>query len=237
MSLNLPRHEAGTEINAADWNVQADLLEALLNGPGAVPAGTGLADDSFAENFPVAVVQTISGASPVRLGKTILLRVAASPHEPIQFVYDTTLGKWVSDPFPAIGQLESTSTSSAGYVDTNPERLERRIIPNFKALYDAGVRPQAFVSALLDNDGANDTFLRAAIREFNDNDGTLSAEILTGGEIVNNGTTGRYQVADWATMTGTAPTKTHGLLLVQVRCTAGTGTIDTGSVWLRWVSA
>lgn len=239
MSLSLDRHDPGSTIDSDDLNDAADALEDVLNGPDATPAGTGLGDTNWAAGAPVVVGANVAALAPVRGGKTALLRVGATPFDSVALVYDASLTKWVSEAAPAVQQQETDGIpAGASYLDGESAFFPKHLIPNFKLLYDAGLRPQVFVAALLDNTGANDTFFRAVIKGFADGDDALSAELLTGGEISNNGTTGRYQVdSGWETMAGSAPTEAHAYLIAQTRAETTSGTVDDGSIWLRWVSA
>lgn len=221
-----------SEITNDDVNANNALLEAALNGPSL--GGTGIEQVNLAANTPVVVSGSIAGLGSVRAGKAGLLRPGFSL---IAVVYDATLGKWVSDAFPAIGQQEADSVTATAYPNfpLTAQEWPMCFLPDYQAIYNAGLRLQVFVAALLDNSGANTTFLRARLGLLNAGEAALTAGDAAG-EISNVGTTATYKTSGWVTLSTTTPSKAYAYLCAEARTTAGTATISQGTIMGRWVS-
>lgn len=236
-TLSLQDVALRSEITNDDVNdVNAD-LEAALNGPSI--GGTGIEQVNLAAGVPVVVASSLSGLGPVRQGKLGMLKIASFGQTDYRtLVYDATLAKWVSEQVGQLTQQAQDTTTSATYVQLTVIQLQMLALPNFRAHYDAGLRLQVHVTALLDNSGANDSFLRASLLGFSNLDTALTASFQNGGEVVNNGTTGRYQTSGWVPMSAGAPTKEHAYLVGEhKRGAAGTCTTMDTSIRCRWVSA
>jgi hypothetical protein len=218
-----------------DVNTNNGLIEAALNGP--TIGGTGVEQVNLGPGTPVVQASSVAGLGPTRAGKMGLLKMGSGLFDFLAVVFDATLNKWVSEPIGHLAQQEQASTASATYVQASRDQLPMLALPDFKVHYDAGLRLQVHVNGLLDNSGANDTFLRASLVGFSSGDTVLTASFENGGEIVNNGTTGRYKTSGWVAMSAGAPTKDHAYLIAEVKRTAGTGTIDDAAILARWVSA
>jgi hypothetical protein len=141
-------------------------------------------------------------------------------------------------------QADQAGTSSGSYGDlaiTNliPRQAEVR---NFKALWDAGLRPQIRITSWLNGGTSGSTIaLRAAIGYFDDGDSNSAwtlAQLVTGDLCSVTGTTDSLKISDWADVTGTAPTsQAHGIVRIQVKGTGSNGTMRATVCSLRWVSS
>jgi hypothetical protein len=242
-ALSITRDVApSTEIEAADLNTPWDEIEDALNGPTSANPGTGLDGSNFAANFPVVVATTVGGLGPTRAGKIGKLRLGTVPFDYIGLVFDATLGKWVSPAVPAINQQGAETFTASTFSAFAGDELPRLFVPRLKLLYQAGLRPQVWTGARLSNSGANTTRVRVTVREFGPGDSALSAAVFLGAEVVHTAAAATYKVQPWTTMTLDAafpngPTKDDGSLVAEGNRTAGTGTVESMGVWLRWVSA
>lgn len=202
--------------------------------------GLGAQGPTGAAVVPVATTVSGLGGTPAN-GVVGMIRAGATPYEFTQLIYDSTYGKWVSQA-QAILVCESVAdmlvnVSTGGvYTDVVVTSFPRYpTVPNFKALYDAGLRPQVCVSAWMNASAANNMFLRAAFSTANDGDssGSFSRD-LTGGEISVTGATDTYKTSGWADMTG-APTRAHGLFMLQYKTSTNVSDARGATVGLRWV--
>lgn len=108
----------------------------------------------------IVIANTIAGLGSVSDGKQGLLRLGATPYEFLGLVYDSTYGKWVSDPM-SIGIV--ADASSAG---------------------DSGTGAWKIVTA-----GAGNTFLGCAILPLKSHtDAGLSLQLRVAGDMKRTGT-------------------------------------------------
>jgi hypothetical protein len=172
-----------------------------------------------------------------------MIRVGSSPYEFMQMAFDQEYNKWVA-PYIWVARQHGAGpafNTSTTYVGMSYLEASNTLIPNFRALYEAGLKPQVFCSGFLDNSGANDTFLRAGIVDVSDDDTStlpVSEDIMTGAEISNNGTTQTWQTSPgWQDVTvAAAPDKDHAYVRLEYRVSGGTGTWAGCGLGLRWVA-
>lgn len=170
-------------------------------------------------------------------GTPAKLRIGSSPHEFIGLVWDATYDKWVT---PLIGQAHNTEDAALSSGSTTYATFSiapRLIVKNFKAIYDAGLRMEAFCSGVLQNSGANTTFLRVGLFDFDDGDTGVSTGVVgSASEITHVGATATAKISGWGLVSGT-PTQTHGTLIAEVKVSAGTGSWAYLNFGYRFVSA
>jgi hypothetical protein len=168
-------------------------------------------------------------------GRPVTLRAGSSPYYFVQFTYDEVYGKWVSTAHWTVGQIGTYTFSNTDYLPATVGEVGYVMLPGFKAIYDAGARPQVSVVGQLDNSDAGTTFIQANIREFASGD-TGFNEIGTGGEISHPGTTATIKWSDWSTVTFGSITDANAVLTLANKVSSGTGTVERASVNLRWVA-
>lgn len=167
------------------------------------------------------------------------LRLSSSPYHFITVVYDATRAKWVTPQLLTNfsvkdSAITSTATSYGVFSDTE---VTRTFIPFMKAMVDAGLSPEVcLVSQMFNSSGANTNFMQASFFDFDDGD-TGIVSVGTGGEISNTSSTSgapKYTTDGWEAVSIT-PTQTHGVMILQRKVSAGTGTFSVPQAWLRWV--
>jgi hypothetical protein len=207
---------AGDQI--ADAITAKDLtdIEARLLGPAATVAGLGTPVD----------------------GSIGTLAAGASPYELVTLTYNASLAKWVS-PF-ALGPVGITSgftSTSTSYVAVSDASVRRAHIPNFKDLYDAGLRLQLWAECDFHNSaGGNTSFIAVAMFEYSSGDPTVTQVGSTvGAEITVVGTTHTYRSSGWVDFNPAAPAKQNIVLISEVKVSAGTGTYGAPNVFYRLV--
>lgn len=183
---------------------------------------------------------TISGLGAAVHGRPCMVRAGTAPYHFVQMTYDDVYGKWVSSSVlnATIGTV--AIGAATGGVWTNlaeAAAYARPQIPGFKALYDAGLRPQAHIMALGQSANTLTNSLRPAIYELNSGDASLN-KIAHGGQIDWVSVTGNQWrlAAGWSDMTFTAsPSEAEAVLSVQYDHDIGS-TYWNISVLTRWVA-
>jgi hypothetical protein len=202
-------------------------LEILANGA-----------DPFPQYLLESVLSgTVLPSNPVA-GQPFLLRAGSTPFEFIALVYDATYGKWVSAPQQAMTTETGKTTTSTTYTGTFLGGQFAWVF-NGDALVTAGLTLQLAIGGLLSNSGANSTSLSGRVFAVDDGD-TSATAIFAGGapsEVSNTGTTATYKTSGWVQPTLDATAKTHYLLDLGGKVSAGTGTFSQCSLAFRWVSA
>lgn len=145
-------------------------------------------------------------------GMRVQLRLGSSPHEFISLVFDATYNKWISDVIAearitaALGGLNSTNSA---YVDILYGAI---ILPNFKDMYDAGLRPQFQTSAYLDST-SDVVFAGIAPRlgEFTDGDTALTSLLAgaSGNGVRVQTSTPTWKAGGWVQPSITAPAENN----------------------------
>ena len=185
-----------------------------------------------------AVATTIAGLADAPAdGAMAQLRVGISPYEFIALIYDSTYGKWVSPSVNVSGSLgsaTSATTANTTYTDLGPGRF---FIPEYQALYDAGLRPYCRIAGFLSNTsgGASSAQVRARVLDYDDGD-TAVVEVATSADptLTATGSTAIRMMSAWVALTG-APSQDHGLIVLQMK-TGGSGTASFTNfgALLRW---
>jgi len=222
-ALNLPRVKQAQAISGDTLiNLPAAALEALVNGT--------LDDANLAANAPVKLVTTLAG-EPARAGATRLLQAGSSR---LLVTYDATIGKYVSDPQFFVSQHEATSTISASPVAMSAAVMPKVFIPDFKAFYDAGLRPMVAGISKIDPSGAVTGSIRVEFFEFAAND-TVGSSVGVGPALTHNTDTATYKSVDWSFVAiSPAPTDAHAYMEVQISVTStGCGFSDS-YFEMRW---
>jgi hypothetical protein len=183
-----------------------------------------------------SVEDTVAELGPKIHGQPALLRVGPTPFEFVALVYDSTYGKWVSQPMRAWAQAGVVTTTSTGYTGFGSTGTYP-VVPHYKTAYDAGLRLQVFLSVTMRNNTAGQTtFIISDLYDIAD--GQAAATLLdTVGELQVTSMTSVYKMSVWGQFGGTAPSNAHGLIGVQVKVSGGTGTYEQISQLYRWVSA
>ena len=191
---------------------------------------------------PAVVASTVSGLGDVFNGKIGFLRAGASPYEFMVLYYDSALAKWVS---PAVtanpgGPGTNFTTTSAAYVVVSDASVLRPSVPNYKDLYNAGLRLQIWFKADFQCNTTGQTAF-IALTQYGYDDGDANVALLSatpGGELSQPGTAHAYHTSGWVTFDPAAPTKQHLNLITVVKSTGGAvGQYATVQTLLRFVSA
>ena len=110
-------------------------------------------------------------------------------------------------------------------------------LPNFKALWDSGLRPEFMLTAnLVNNTPAAVTRLSYSVTQYND--GEAATALLAAADensVFVTGTSALWTQSAWFAPSMSDPTKSHGLVQLEGRVSAGTGTFAGGVVRTRWV--
>lgn len=175
-------------------------------------------------------------------GKTALLRAGSSPYEYIGLIYDATLGKWVSAKEAAAKPASSgnPTTTSTTYALVNTD-YTRSVIPNYKDLYNAGLRLQVWLmSDLKNSSGANTSFMALRLNELADGDTAAPTQLGStfGGEVSIASATATRKFSGWVDFDPGAPSKQHAEFWLMIKVTAGTGTYnnsDFSEAYYRFV--
>jgi len=206
---------------AAGWQVMA-----------AVTAKT-LTD---VEDLSVVAV-TVAGLGTGFAGKHGLIRVGSTPFSFVALVYDSTLAKWVSEPVLWLVPVEVAGgavTDTLWVTGSNEHVPTSMQIRDYKALYDAGLRLQAFCQGRGSSvAGAWNYKLRAS--DFDDGD-TALATIATSAAIVSGSAANEYR-GGWVDFVAT-PTQAHVQLdpLYTIPAAGNMGETSRGIVFgYRWV--
>lgn len=198
--------------------------------------------------MPVAQVAnqlTITGStiasfpdSPVD-GQAALLRAGSSPYEYVSLVYDATYGKWVSAAFCAAFAVKNSAitASNTTYGNFSDAEVTRMYLPNFKALYDAGLRLQANVECQLNTGDGSTAYAQAAVYEVSDGETNINL-VGTAGEISVAAVTATYKFSSgWQDFGNMTLSKTAAFLIMQRKVSGNNGTFGVPATWLRWVAA
>jgi hypothetical protein len=231
-----PTSPAGQDTDAGRVLNNFTRIESAVNG--------NLADDNAAASSPCEVVTSIPAGT--RQGQKLMLRVASSPFEFVELEFDESYDRWVSAPVTIIQQQElfESSVDNQPLTDVPAAQFPSCWIPNFKSLYDAGLRPQIRIGGRygpLSIVQTTKMLFAVSLREVNDGDTTLNtlghfeSGIFTPDQALFLSAFGDVSPL-------TAPTEAHVLAVPQVEWEVqGTETIpnvryDQCEGWLRWAS-
>jgi hypothetical protein len=181
--------------------------------------------------------ESISDAGEAAHGRTVAIRAGSSPYEFIQMTYDGTYGKWVSSQIWSIVEETSGNWTDASW--TLAPAFVPIFIPNFKALYDAGLRPQVFVSSKLRiSSGAGTAEVRGRFYEVSDGD-TAENAIASTSSVSNTTGTLTYKMSGWTDPTfASPPADTHCYLRAERQVSGGaTANRSDLTLALRWVAS
>lgn len=234
-----PTSPAGQDCDSGIINNNNTRLETVLNG--------GIDDVNLAVNSPAVVATTIAGLGAGRAGKLGLIRAG---DQFLRVVYSASLGKWVSAPMQLGRQTSDFSSSHDVFTILAQLRMRRMEFP-FKDLYDAGLRPQVFISGFKsggDVSGATDGVLgqlRVDLVEWADGDTNLG-NVVYRYDTATIFSEGIWLAEGWADMVlQNAPTKLYVQAQVWEKGWLTElfveppndfhGDTKNVSVWLRWL--
>lgn len=182
---------------------------------------------------------SVSGLGTPIHGKTVMIRAGTAPYHFAQVTYDDVLGKWVSTVMVATTIDTFFANSTAGvFTDlSESSAFQRSQIPGFKALYDAGLRPQTHIVGRGVSSGGTTNSLRPSIHEFNSGDTALN-KIAHGQQLDwPSVTTPQWRVGSgWSDVTFTStPSEAEALLALQLAMGVAAN-FHNMSVLMRWVA-
>ena len=184
---------------------------------------------------------TISGLGAAVHGRPTMIRAGAAPYHFMQMTYDDVFAKWVSTMIFTATLGNFTAPGPTATVWTSPTEgttLQRQHIPGFKALYDAGLRPQTYILAQGASTAGLTHSLRASILGFASGDTNPTVIAHSNGQIDWAGNTGTiWRVSSgWSDVTfDSIPSEAEALLSFQWD-TDGAVTFNHVSTMLRWVA-
>lgn len=222
----------GDDASGTVLDSNLDALAAAING--------GIEDANFGASSPVVVATSVAGLGTTRDGKIGLIRAGSTPFWFQAVIYDATYGKWVSaaevviDAMQTIGAATTTSYTDLALSYISFPTSIRGIIPAFKALYDAGLRPQFRLDLSVSGDPGK---VSIALEEWTDLD-SAGSSICAANDSWSVTTTGsNYVSSGWLAPTVSAPSEQRVTVRLQAKKSSGTGLNVSGQVRLRWVSA
>jgi hypothetical protein len=160
--------------------------------------------------------------------------------------YSAPLLKWIGETVYIHSDLGGSNLSTSGAYGTACAGTVRMLsLPNYAALWGAGLRPQfAVTGGIGSNVTGQAAFLRGMVAEFNEGDAiTVANSVLGGGAEITDAVIGnaRMHTQSWSDPSPAmiAPTKAMQLLGYQGRIAGGGGisgwTTSPQTVALRWV--
>lgn len=171
-------------------------------------------------------------------GDTVLLVVGSNPVDQILLIYDSTYGKWVSHQ-PSLCtpvREQSFATTTSAFIPGSVMQ-----IPNYKAYYNAGLRPQTRIGGRYrNNNSSGQTQVRAVLLTGNPHASGETRRGETNGSTYPTGTNAILTFAShWEEFDDADPdTDTQAIIRLEiVRLIAGTADILGRNWWLRWVAA
>lgn len=183
---------------------------------------------------------TVSGLGEAVHGRTCMVRAGSSPFFFAQLTYDDVYSKWISDAVLVATVITFTTSNTSGVWTSLSETATaytRTQIPGFKALYDAGLRPQTHIMSFGSSNVGNTNSLRPTIYEFSVGDSSLN-KIAHGGQLDWSGSATQTwrATSNWSDVTFTAtPTETEAVLFVQFDADMAS-TFTNTSILMRWVA-
>lgn len=199
---------------------------------------------------------SINGLGSPTHGAPRMLRLGSSPFEFVQLIYDEVFGKWVSTSFiQGFQTVADSDVTATSYTNTDDTLFPPFYVPNFKIIYDAGLRPQCLLSCNLSahytsSSGTMRAYAQVALQEFADGDTPPASTLIAhGGEVTVDATVlgagvTDYKVSGWTAMTiDAAPTLDHAVVKSQQKVSTVSGTpaarhseMDSASILIRWVA-
>lgn len=187
------------------------------------------------------VADSVAGLGEPAHGRPCMLRVGADPYDWVQMTYDDIAGLWVSTQVWTTMQIEDASGIGTTYDDldtvgTNWDQAPV-VLTSPGAKVTAGLKPQVNVAGRLTAATGGTVYLRAALKQFDDGDAALSAEVAYGGEVSTNSTSAVYKASGWVDMTVSGLTGDYAYLMLQSKyVTTSLPTVTLSSVTFRWVA-
>lgn len=185
--------------------------------------------------LPARVATTVAGLGTAADGAIGLIRVGSTPYEHLLLVYDATYAKWVSNTKEWVVDIAPTTTSTT-YTGLTAEDIH--FLPEFKALYDAGLRPQWRLASQQANSGANTQRLSFVIEGHGDADSSVTSLLAAAdghSQAHTAGTTAQQYVTAWLEPSITSPSEAHARVYLTGKTAAGTATFYYPQLKMRWV--
>lgn len=228
--------------NLADKRTFAGLKNTFIYGMDGVTTTQFLAKDGVFRTPASAVIvaTTVAGLGAGVDGKQGRLRLAGTPYEFIDLIYDATYNKWVS---PAM-VLMSTMTgganqgriSNGGTALTNDGQVG---MPNYKSFVDAGLKFQVRALGWVVRATPNDRMLLYfTVQEHTTAFDATPGNKTTWGYMIDDSSAGNGDIdGGWITDPNVAYAKPHVNLNLRLdNATAARQVEFGGSIWGRWTS-
>ena len=169
-------------------------------------------------------------------GDAILLRAGSSPYDFVLLVYDGTYSKWVRQPMVANTKLAAgTTETSTSYVGVATS--SQLSYPNgWKPLSTAGLSPQFRLIAQIQNSAGGNTTFCSLLCLTADSGAAFATAGAAFAEVSNVGTTAALKDSGWVAIPGGITVTDFLTANIQVKVSAGTGTLFACSVQIRWVA-
>lgn len=186
-------------------------------------------------------------------GEPGYLRVGPPPYESVPLTWDAARGKWVTDKTPfaeVIGGAEHTHnpvTSTTYDLPGDPPgtvsaaTTARFMIPNFKHLYDAGLRPEIHMTVGMTAPSGETISARLDVKDIADgSDDTNQPIIASSPALDSTSTVGcAVKILPWTALQfDTPPTGDDAFGVFKFKVTGGQGVVCSGwsTAWIRWTS-
>lgn len=193
-----------------------------------------------------ASATTVAGLGTGSDGALGVLRVGSSPYDFLNLTYDSTYGKWVSDPWIVGAGGRNTYYNTANtwksvnnvYQPAGSAGDDGTATDTFfpyKAFVDAGLTLQWRLVCVLVSDGTTvvDGGLQITCGAANSALGTSSTDAVL---ITHSANTGVVKDSGWATA-ASVTSDTWGYITIRFRSNAlDSGAMGGGTAWCRWVS-
>ena len=175
-------------------------------------------------------------------GATGKLLVDASPYDVVPVVYDTTVGKWFTEPsyYPAKAGSETTTltTTSGTFVlltDSSTAFQCLQSIP-WRAWDTAGLKPYFRLIVRLNNSGGGSSTVEVAYRRADASADWAAGVEVTATQVSVTGTSQKFMDSDWQVIP--AGYTVADLLVPEIwgKATSGTCQLYTATIGIRWQS-
>ncbi|HEU5004919.1 MAG TPA: capsid cement protein [Candidatus Saccharimonadales bacterium] len=166
-------------------------------------------------------------------GETVYLKVSA-PADYLKLTYDAAQGHWYSEADATINELPSATTlNSSAWSPYGAMPLS-----NCMSLYNAGLRPQIYVSGYMNSSGTGTTtYIRASLYTHGGSSASPYGSLWATGPSVSVFANNVYQIANWtdATYSG-APANAECELSVEYNTASVNATYENLGAMVRWRS-
>jgi hypothetical protein len=186
-------------------------------------------------------------------GEPGYLRVGSAPYESVPLTWDAARGKWVSDKTPfaqLIGgeELMHNPVTSTTYDlpgdppgSVSAATTARFSIPNFKHMYDAGLRPEIHMTVGMMAPSGETISARLDVKDIADGSDDNNQPIIgSSPELHSTSTLGcAVKILPWTPLElDTPPAGDDAFGLFKFKVSGGQGLVCSGwsTAWIRWTS-